>query len=122
MNKIVKGFMFLSMGTFLFSQNLLTNPSFEDSLTSWKIYPPEKTYRSIESSGKNVHESTATVTARSGSKMLKTWGQYDGGNDNETPSYYEGETKAGTSYNFSIYALTHPDDAIRDGGKAYIKI
>ena len=122
MNKIVKGFMFLSMGTFLFSQNILTNPSFEDSLTSWNIYPTDKTNRSIESSGNNVHESTATVTARSGSKMLKTWGQYDGGNDNETPSYYEGETKAGTSYNFSIYAFTHPDDAIRDGGKAYIKI
>jgi len=122
MNKIVKGFMFLSMGTFLFSQNILTNPSFEDSLTSWNIWPTDKTNRSIESTGNNVHESTATVTARSGSKMLKTWGQYDGGNDNETPSYYEGETKAGTSYNFSIYALTHPDDAIRDGGKAYIKI
>ena len=32
MNKIVKGFMFLSLGTFLFSQNILTNPSFENDL------------------------------------------------------------------------------------------
>ena len=122
MNKIVKGFMFLSMGTFLFSQNLLTNPSFEDSLTAWNIWPNDKTNRSIESSGNNVHESSATVTARSGSKMLKTWGQYDGGNDNETPHYYEAAAEPGASYNFSIHAFTHPDDAIRDGGKAYIKI
>ena len=122
MNKIVKGFMFLSLGTFLFSQNLLTNPSFEDSLTSWNIWPTDKTNRSIESTGNNVHESSATVTARSGSKLLKTWGQYDGGNDNETPHYYEAAAEPGASYNFSIYAFTHPDDAIRDGGKAYIKI
>ena len=122
MNKIVKGFMFLSMGTFLFSQNLLTNPSFEDSLSAWNIWPNDKTNRSIESTGNNVHESSATVTARSGSKMLKTWGQYDGGNDNETPHYYEAAATPGASYNFSIYASTHPDDAIRDGGKAYIKI
>ena len=122
MNKIVKGFMFLSLGTFLFSQNLLTNPSFEDSLTAWNIWPTDKTNRSIESTGNNVHESSATVTARSGSKLLKTWGQYDGGNDNETPHYYEAAAEPGASYNFSIYAFTHPDDAIRDGGKAYIKI
>ena len=122
MNKIVKGFMFLSLGTFLFSQNLLTNPSFEDSLTAWNIWPTDKTNRSIESTGNNVHESRATVTARSGSKLLKTWGQYDGGNDNETPHYYEAAAEPGASYNFSIYAFTHPDDAIRDGGKAYIKI
>ena len=122
MNKIVKGFMFLSLGTFLFSQNLLTNPSFEDSLTAWNIWPTDKTNRSIESTGNNVHESSATVTARSGSKLLKTWGQYDGGNDNETPHYYEAAADPGASYNFSIYAFTHPDDAIRDGGKAYIKI
>ena len=122
MNKIVKGFMFLSLGTFLFSQNLLTNPSFEDSLTAWNIWPTDKTNRAIESTGNNVHESSATVTARSGSKLLKTWGQYDGGNDNETPHYYEAAAEPGASYNFSIYAFTHPDDAIRDGGKAYIKI
>ena len=67
-------------------------------------------------------KASATVTARSGSKMLKTWGQYDGGNDNETPHYYEAAAEPGASYNFSIYAFTHPDDAIRDGGKAYIKI
>ena len=71
MNKIVKGFMFLSLGTFLFSQNLLTNPSFEDSLTAWNIWPTDKTNRAIESTGNNVHESSATVTARSGSKLLK---------------------------------------------------
>ena len=122
MNKIVKGFMFLSLGTFLFSQNLLTNPSFEDSLTAWNIWPTDKTNRAIESTGNNVHESSATVTARSGSKLLKTWGQYDGGNDNETPHYNEAAAEPGASYNFSIYAFTHPDDAIRDGGKAYIKI
>ena len=43
MNKIVKGFMFLSLGTLLFSQNILTNPSFENDLDGWNIYPSDLT-------------------------------------------------------------------------------
>ena len=109
MNKIVKGFVFLSMGTFLFSQNILTNPSFEDSLTGWNVYPSDLTNRSIESTGNKVYGSDRTVTARSGSKMLKTWGQYNGG-AKTTPSYYEGTTEAGKVYNFSVYGMTHSDD------------
>jgi hypothetical protein len=72
MNKIVKGFMFLSLGTFLFSQNLLTNPSFEDSLTAWNIWPTDKTKGSIESTGNNVHPKGELYCAK-GSKLLKTW-------------------------------------------------
>ena len=75
MNKIVKGLMFLSMGTFLFSQNILTNPSFEDSLSGWNIWPTDKTNRSIEKTGNDIYGGTAgtdTVTARYGSLMLKT--------------------------------------------------
>ena len=121
MNKIVKGFVFLSMGTFLFSQNILTNPSFEDSLTGWNVYPSDLTNRSIESTGNKVYGSDRTVTARSGSKMLKTWGQYNGG-ANTTPSYYEGTTEAGKVYNFSVYGMTHADDKLRNGAKAWIQI
>ena len=104
MNKIVKGFMFLSLGTFLFSQNILTNPSFENDLDGWNIYPSDLTNRSIESTGNKVYGSERTITARSGSKMLKTWGQYNGG-ANTTPSYYEGTTEAGKVYNFSVYGI-----------------
>jgi len=121
MNKIVKGFMFLTMGTFLFSQNILTNPSFEDSLTGWNIYPADKTNRSIESTGNKVYGSERTVTARSGTKMLKTWGQYNGG-ANTTPSYYDGDTEAGKVYNFSVYGMTHADDKLRNNAKAWIQI
>tara|TARA_B100001996_G_scaffold181613_2_gene138759 strand:+ start:6492 stop:9278 length:2787 start_codon:yes stop_codon:yes gene_type:complete len=121
MNKIVKGFMFLTMGTFLFSQNILTNPSFEDSLTGWNIYPADKTNRSIESTGNKVYGSERTVTARSGTKLLKTWGQYNGG-ANTTPSYYEGDTEAGKVYNFSVYGMTHADDKLRNNAKAWIQI
>jgi len=121
MNKIAKGLMFLSLGTFLFSQNILTNPSFEDSLTGWNIYPSTLTNRSIESTGNKVYGSERTVTARSGAKMLKTWGQYNGG-ANETPSYYEGDTEAGKVYNFSAYGMTHADDKLRGNAKAWIQI
>ena len=109
MNKIVKGLMFLSMGTFLFSQNILTNPSFEDSLSGWNIWPTDKTNRSIEKTGNDIYGGTAgtdTVTARYGSLMLKTWGQNSGA-DNTTPSYYEGDTEAGKVYNFSVYGRTN---------------
>ena len=121
MNKIVKGFMFLSLGTFLFSQNILTNPSFENDLDGWNIYPSDLTNRSIESTGNKVYGSERTITARSGSKMLKTWGQYNGG-ANTTPSYYEGTTEAGKVYNFSVYGMTHADDKLRNGAKAWIQI
>jgi len=121
MNKIAKGLMFLSLGTFLFSQNILTNPSFEDSLTGWNIYPSTLTNRSIESTGNKVYGSERTVTARSGAKMLKTWGQYNGG-ANTTPSYYDGDTEAGMVYNFSVYGMTHADDKLRANAKAWIQI
>ncbi len=121
MNKIVKGFMFLSMGTFLFSQNLLTNPSFEDSLTSWNIWPADKTNRSIESTGNKVYNSERTVTARSGSKMLKTYGQ-NNGTDNTTPSYIESDVVAGATYNFSVYGMTHADDKLKDKSQAWLQI
>ena len=121
MNKIAKGLMFLSLGTFLFSQNILTNPSFEDSLTGWNIYPSTLTNRSIESTGNKVYGSERTVTARYGTKMLKTWGQYNGG-ANTTPSYYEGDTEAGKVYNFSAYGMTHADDKLRANAKAWLQI
>ena len=121
MNKIVKGFMFLSMGTFLFSQNLLTNPSFEDSLTSWNIWPNDKTNRSIESTGNKVYNSERTVTARSGLKILKTYGQNSGA-DNTTPSYIESDVVVGATYNFSVYGMTHADDKLKDKSQAWLQI
>jgi hypothetical protein len=124
MNKIVKGLMFLSMGTFLFSQNILTNPSFEDSLSGWNIWPTDKTNRSIEKTGNDIYGGTAgtdTVTARYGSLMLKTWGQNSGA-DNTTPSYYEGDTEAGKVYNFSVYGRTNSPDTLKDGSQAWLQI
>lgn len=121
MNKIVKGLLFLTTGALLFSQNILTNPSFEDSFSGWNIYPTDKTNRSIESTGNTVYNSTNTVTARSGSKMLKTYGQ-GGGSANTTPSYYEGDTQAGQAYSFSVYGFTHADDALAAGASAWIQI
>ena len=121
MNRMVKGFMFLSLGALLFSQNILTNPSFENDLDGWNIYPSDLTNRSIEATGNKVYGSERTVTARSGSKMLKTWGQYNGG-ANTTPSYYEGDTEAGKVYNFSVYGMTHADDKLRNSAKAWIQI
>lgn len=121
MNKIVKGFMFLSFGTFLFSQNLLTNPSFENDLDSWNIWPTDLTNRSIESTGNKVYNSERTVTARSGSKMLKTWGQNNGA-DNTTPSYIESDAVVGATYNFSVYGMTHADDKLKDKAKAWLQI
>ena len=121
MSKIVKGFMFLSMGTILFSQNILTNPSFEDSLKGWNIYPADKTNRSIESTGNKVYQSERMVTARSGIRMLKTYGQNNGA-DNTTPSYYEGTATPGKTYNFSAYGMTHADDRLKDKSQAWLQV
>ena len=55
-------------------------------------------------------------------KCLKTWGQYNGVKITKRLSYYEAATEAGASYNFSIYGMTHADDKLRNGAKAWIKI
>ena len=125
MNKIVKGFMFLSMGTFLFSQNILTNSGFESGdYTGWNIYPTSLTNRSIEKTGNDIYSGvsgTDTVTARSGSHMLKTWGQNNGA-DNTTPSYYEGDTQEGMRYSFGGHGNTFSPDSLKDKSQAWLQI
>jgi len=125
MNKIVKGLMFLSLGTFLFSQNILSNSGFESGdFTGWNIWPTDLTNRSVEITGNDIYSGVAgtdTVTARSGSYMLKTWGQNTSA-DNTTPSYYEGDTEAGKVYNFSAYGKTFSPDSLKGKSKAWLQI
>ena len=63
----------------------------------------------------------AIIAARSGSKMLKTWGQNNGA-DNTTPSYIESDAVVGATYNFSVYGMTHADDKLKDKAKAWLQI
>ena len=125
MNKIVKGLMFLSLGTFLFSQNILSNSGFESGdFTGWNIWPTDLTNRSVEKTGNDIYGGVAgtdTVNARSGSYMLKTWGQNTSA-DNTTPSYYEGDTEAGKVYNFSAYGKTFSPDSLKGKSKAWLQI
>ncbi|MEE3302751.1 MAG: FG-GAP-like repeat-containing protein [Candidatus Neomarinimicrobiota bacterium] len=125
MNKIVKGLMFLSLGTFLFSQNILSNSGFESGdFTGWNIWPTDLTNRSVEKTGNDIYSGVAgtdTVTARSGSYMLKTWGQNTSA-DNTTPNYQEFTTEAGKVYNFSAYGKTFSPDSLKGKSKAWLQI
>jgi len=93
--------------------NLLPNPSFElGGLDNWSIY----------GAGFNtLLENASHVPVRSGSNVLKLFGQFSG-SENYSGALRDTATTPGTSYIASGWALTPTGDPIAGGNTAWIEV
>ena len=97
--------------------NLLANPGFELGESWWR--PAGYVNHEWATNGDGIFGSSATFTAREGSHAQKIWGLYAGDvpNDSEHGLTLTDIT-AGDTHTFSVWALTHADDALTGGSEA----
>jgi len=105
-----------------FIGNQLINPSFEDALNNWLVFPGGSGNWAAAISGEGVFGSAELFTAFDGTGALKMFGTFSGG-ENVTSVYQQlTGVAAGSEVNLSGWAFTHNDDHVSGTTQAYLTV
>ena len=105
-----------------FTGNQLTNPSFEDALTDWLVFPSGASGYAHAISGEGIFNSGALFTAFAGTGAVKVFGGFTGG-ENVLSIYQQLESvPAGSSVTFTGKGFTHADDKVSGTNAAYLTV
>ena len=121
------GLLLFGLGLFIYKKmeaNLFVNPGFEKGTRGWLTYSAvdNKNFAAVKT-GEAFYNSSKAFTAHSGNRGAKTWGKYDG-NDNDINIYQEwlNRLTPGASYQVSGWIYHASQEALSGANRGHVFI